>query len=62
MKAFGLNKQSDRGAGLREAGWLLFQLSWPGAMGTALGPERVGWGRTEGETQRETEGTMTVSL
>lgn len=30
MKALGLNKQCDTGAGLCDAGWLLFQLSRPG--------------------------------
>ncbi len=62
MKALGLNKQSDREARLCDAGWLLFQLSWPEALGTALGPKRAERGRTEGETQRKTEETMTVSL
>lgn len=30
-------KHSDRGAGLCEAGWPLFLLSWPAALGAALG-------------------------
>lgn len=50
MKALGLNKQSDIGAGLREDAWPLFQLSWP--RGTALRPERVERDRTGGETER----------
>lgn len=52
MKVLGLDKQSDRVAGLCEAGWLVFQLPWPERLGIALGPERVVQGRMEGGTQK----------